>query len=58
VPLKSMRKVANWSRRLMDAYEQGLNGRQAAWATRNLKYRGHCVLPERIMAELIKKGIS
>ena len=56
VPLKSMRKFANWSRRFMDAYEKGLNGRQAAWASR--KYRGHRVLPERIMRELLNKGIT
>jgi hypothetical protein len=40
----------------MDAYERGLNGRQAAWAAR--KYRGHRVLPEGIMEELGKKGIA
>jgi hypothetical protein len=56
VPLKSMRKFSNRSRRFMDAYEQGLNGRQAAWAAR--KYRGHRVLPEGIMEELGKKGIA
>ena len=62
VPLKSMHKFANRSLRFMDAYEQGLNGRQAAWAVR--KYRlqrssqGHRVLPEGIMAELNKKGIA
>jgi hypothetical protein len=42
VPLKSMRKFATRSRRFMDAYERGLNGRQAAWAAR--KYKGHRVL--------------
>jgi transposase len=56
VPLKSMRKFSNRSRRFMDAYERGLNGRQAAWAAR--KYRGHRVLPEGIMEELGKKGIA
>jgi hypothetical protein len=56
VPLKSMRKFANRSRRFMDAYEQGLNRRQAAWAGR--KYRGHWVLPEGIMRELLNKGIT
>jgi len=39
----------------MDAYGRGLNGRQAAWASR--KYRGHRVLPNDIMEELGKKGI-
>jgi hypothetical protein len=39
----------------MDAYEQGLNGRQAAWAAR--KYRGHHVLPVSIMNDMEKEGI-
>jgi hypothetical protein len=34
----------------MDAYEKGLSGKQAAWASK--KYRGHCVLPETILNEL------
>jgi hypothetical protein len=55
VPLKSMRKFATRSRRFMDAYARGLNGRQAAWAAR--KYRGHRVLPEGILEELDKKHI-
>jgi hypothetical protein len=36
----------------MDAYEQGLNARQAA-----RKYRGHRVLPVSIMNDLEKAGI-
>ena len=55
VPLKSMRKFANRSHRFMDAYQQGLNRRQAAWAAR--KYRGHHVLPEGIIEEPTEKGI-
>ncbi|KAF9479060.1 hypothetical protein BDN70DRAFT_859047 [Pholiota conissans] len=55
VPLKSMRKFANRSRRFMDAYERGLNGQQAAWAAR--KYRGHRVLPPEIMEELDRVGM-
>jgi len=39
----------------MDAYEQGLNGRQAAWAAR--KYRGQRVIPANIMDELDKAGV-
>jgi len=39
----------------MDAYEQGLNGRQAAWAVR--KYQGHRVLPVSIMNDLEKAGV-
>jgi len=38
------------SLRFMDAYRKGLNGKQAAWASK--QYRGHRVLPETIMAEL------
>ena len=34
----------------MDAYEKGLSGKQAAWASK--KYRGHYVLPETIHNEL------
>jgi hypothetical protein len=52
VPLASMRRFANRSRRFMDAYSRGLNGKQAAWASR--KYRGHRVLPESLMDELEK----
>ncbi|KAF9476825.1 hypothetical protein BDN70DRAFT_907465 [Pholiota conissans] len=43
------------SLRFMDAYHRGLNGRQAAWATR--KYRGHRVLPNSIMEDLEEEGI-
>ena len=55
VPLSMMRKFSNRSLQFMDAYDHGLNGRQAAWATR--KYRGHRVLPNDIMLELGKQGI-
>ena len=34
----------------MDGYRLGMNGKQAAWASK--KYRGHQVLPESIMREL------
>jgi hypothetical protein len=40
----------------MDAYERGLNGKQAAWASK--KYQGHWMLPESIMAELNKANIG
>jgi len=43
-------RFANRSRRFMDAYARGLNGRQAAWAAR--KYKGHRVLPESLMRDL------
>jgi len=55
IPLSMMRKFANRSLRFMDAYKRGLNGRQAAWASR--KYRGHRVLPIDIMDELEKAGV-
>ncbi len=55
IPLESMRKFSNRSRRFMDAYSRGLNGRQAAWAAR--KYRGHRVLPASILDELEKAHV-
>jgi len=36
----------------MDAYHQGLNGRQAAYA--NKKYCGHRVIPESVWKDLDK----
>ena len=53
--LDLLRKFATRSRRFMDAYERGLNGKQAAWAAR--RYRGHRMLPESILDELEKEGI-
>ncbi len=50
IPLAMMRKFANRCLRFIDAYKKGLNGRQAAWASR--KYQGHRVLPNEIMEEL------
>jgi hypothetical protein len=55
IPLASMRRFANRSRRFMDAYRRGLSGSQAAWAAR--KYRGHRVLPETLMDDLEKAHI-
>ena len=40
----------------MDAYRHGLDGKQAAWAGKT--YRGHRVLPEKIMEELDREGIT
>lgn len=56
IPLTMMRRFATRSRRFMDAYEKGLNGKQAAWASR--KYRGHRVLPNNLLDELEKENIS
>ena len=40
----------------MQAYDMGLSGKQAAWASK--KYRGHRVLPPSLLADLEKAGIS
>ena len=50
ISLQMMRKFAIQSRRFIDAYDRGLDGKQAAWAAR--KYRGHRVLPPDIFEEL------
>ncbi|OBZ79571.1 hypothetical protein A0H81_00263 [Grifola frondosa] len=55
VELASMWRYAMCSRRFMDAYRRGLNGKQAAWAAR--KYRGHRVLPNSIIHELLDAGM-
>jgi hypothetical protein len=39
----------------MDAYRKGLDGKQAAWASK--KYRGHPVLPETLMRDLADAGL-
>ena len=44
------------ARRFMDAYYRGLDGKQAAWAAR--KYRGHRVIPESLMDDLMKANLS
>ena len=36
----------------MDAYRKGLDGKQAAWASK--KYHGHWTLPNNILDELAK----
>ena len=47
---------SNRSLRFMDAYRRGLNGNQAAWASK--KYRGHTgTIPESILNDLEKAGI-
>lgn len=55
IPLQMMKKFATRSWRFMNAYDRGLNGRQAAWAAK--KYRGHRVLLPDIFEELEKKGV-
>jgi hypothetical protein len=56
IPLEMMRKFATRSYQFMDAYENGLNGKQAAWASR--KYRGHRVLPNNILEEFEQANVS
>ncbi|KAG1800999.1 uncharacterized protein HD556DRAFT_1229791, partial [Suillus plorans] len=55
VPLLAIRRFSARSLRFMDAYRKGLNGKQAAWASK--KYRGHRVLPETIMRDLTDAGL-
>ncbi|KIK74438.1 hypothetical protein PAXRUDRAFT_169345 [Paxillus rubicundulus Ve08.2h10] len=49
VTLELMHKYATRSRRFIDAYQKGLDGKQPAWAAR--KYHEHQVLPETILRE-------
>jgi hypothetical protein len=49
-------RFATRARRFMDAYYHGLNGKQAAWAAQ--KYRGHRVIPESVMDDLMNANIS
>jgi len=39
----------------MDAYKKGLNGKQAAWASK--KFKGHNVLPESIFHDVNQTNI-
>ena len=55
IPLQMMKKFATHSHCFMDAYDCGLNGRQAAWAAR--KHQGHRVLLPNIFEELGKEGV-
>ncbi|KIK77798.1 hypothetical protein PAXRUDRAFT_165717, partial [Paxillus rubicundulus Ve08.2h10] len=43
---------ATRSRRFIDAYQKGLDGKQATWAAKN--YHGHCVLLPSILWEFNK----
>jgi hypothetical protein len=45
---------ANRSARLMDAYRNGLDGAQAAWANR--KYHGHRTLPSTHIQESLARS--
>ncbi|KAF9442017.1 hypothetical protein P691DRAFT_682405, partial [Macrolepiota fuliginosa MF-IS2] len=48
-------RFAAKSHQFINAYSQGLNGRQAAWAARC--YHGHCTLPMGILEELGEASI-
>ncbi|KAG2034778.1 hypothetical protein BDR03DRAFT_869437, partial [Suillus americanus] len=50
--LMELRRFAMRSRRFMDVYRKGVNGKQAAWAAK--KYR---VLPDSILTELDEANI-
>ncbi|KII90431.1 hypothetical protein PLICRDRAFT_106718 [Plicaturopsis crispa FD-325 SS-3] len=52
VPRSAMRRFSTRSLRFMDGYRKGLDGKQAAWASK--KYRGHRVLPESLFRDLAK----
>ena len=52
----SLGRFSTRSCRFMDAYERGLNGKQAAWASK--KYSSHQVLPEFIIMELDEANIA
>ncbi|KZT66821.1 hypothetical protein DAEQUDRAFT_674282 [Daedalea quercina L-15889] len=56
VSLTSIRRFFIRSLRFMDAYRHGLSGKQAAWAAKT--YHGHQVLPNNILDELEKAGVS
>ncbi len=49
-------RFTNRSLRFMEAYRKGLNGSQAAWASK--RYRGHHTIPDTILEELEKAKIS
>ncbi|KAF8231795.1 hypothetical protein L208DRAFT_1467215, partial [Tricholoma matsutake] len=55
VPMETMRRYAWCSRRFMDAYYHGLDGKQATWVSR--KYCGHRSLPPMLMDDLLKAKI-
>jgi hypothetical protein len=48
-------RYARRSRRFIDAYAHGLNGKQAAWASH--RYHGHRALPETLINDLLKANV-
>jgi len=51
----NLARYARRSRKFIDAYDKGLDGKQAAWAAK--KYRGHRVLPASLRIDLFKAGL-
>lgn len=56
VPLLSIRRFCTRSRRFMDGYRKGLNGAQAAYASK--LYKGHRCVPKGIMEEVLKAKVG
>ncbi|THV03682.1 hypothetical protein K435DRAFT_650844 [Dendrothele bispora CBS 962.96] len=54
--LFNLNSFCNCSQKFIDAYSQGLNGRQAAWATH--KYKGHRILPESLMNDMEQENVA
>jgi hypothetical protein len=48
-------RYARQSCHFMDAYYCGLDGKQAAWAAQ--RYKGHRMMPESVMDDLMKAGL-
>ncbi|KAF9463511.1 hypothetical protein BDZ94DRAFT_1236163 [Collybia nuda] len=50
IPLVTMRRFSYHSQRFMHAYNEGLSGKDAAWACK--KYKGHRVIPQNLLVGL------
>ncbi|KAF9459536.1 hypothetical protein BDZ94DRAFT_1284360 [Collybia nuda] len=50
IPLVTMRRFSYCSQRFMHAYNEGLSGKDAAWACK--KYKGHCIIPQNLLVGL------
>jgi len=49
------RSYARKSHKFIDAYYKGLDGKQAAWASK--KYHGHHLLPESLMDYFLRANL-
>ncbi|KAE9403492.1 hypothetical protein BT96DRAFT_814798 [Gymnopus androsaceus JB14] len=56
VPLLSIHHFFTRSMRFMDVYAHELSGLQVAWAAQ--RYKGHRVLPESVLNELLDENIT